>query len=955
MVPVVVIIVVLVVAWLVGTRLYVDLLFFRETGFRKVFTTVLGTRVLLFVLGGLLLGAAVGVNVYLAYRMRPPFRPTSLEQQNLDRYRSALGPVRVPLLIVVVALAVLLGGGAAQTHWQTWLLWRHGHSFGHVDPQFHRDVSYYAFTYPLERFILGALFHAVLLAILVSAVTHYLWGGIRLQTPGDKAVPAAKAHLSVLLGLLVLLKAWAYYLDRFGLNFSTRGFVTNGASYTDINIVLPAKLVLLAISIVCAVLFFANVRLRGWTLPAVSLGLLVFASVVIGGIVPLLVQQLGVKPNEASKEQPYIARNIAETQYAYKLTKGDVTTETYDTKQAGTDQAARTSAAVNEDIRLLDPMVLGPTFEQLQQKKNYYGFAPQLDVDRYTTASGQLQDYVVAAREVDLGGLPVGSQSWINTHLVYTHGQGFVAAQANTVDSQGQPDFSTGSSDLPETGPLAAREAQVYFGEKSPAYSVVDTKTKEIDGAANETNSYAGTGGVGIGGLLRKAVFATRFGDVNLLLNSGLTSSSKILYYRSPRDRVQKVAPWLTVDRNPYPAVVGGRLIWIVDGYTTTDAFPYSAREQLSSATSDSTQQQQGTQSGTVNYIRNSVKAVVDAEDGSVTLYAVDPSDPILQTWMSTFPGTVQPLSAASDELREHFRYPQDLFEVQRQLLARYYVTDPQTFYKQTASYSVPADPVNPAAGSQPPFYLVSQVPGQQSRQFNLVSTYNALSRPNLEAYVSVSSGPGDGADPQSAYGHITLLQLPTEGSGVEQVHNFFTTQTGFTQDESLFNQGNSRVQEGNLLTLPVNGDFLYVEPVYLTAGSQAFPKLKAVLASYKGRLGYSLTLGGALDQAVLGQPGATNQLGSALNGGTTPAPAPSSSAPPVSSAAPTSAPPTPSPSGSLTVQQQIQSLLQQQQMINQQLQQLLPSILGSASAAAAPSSGSATTPPVTPTASASG
>src|SRR5512135_108120 len=571
LVPVLVVLVLLVVLGGVFTRLYTDLLFFRSVGFSKVFGTVLATRVLLFVLFGVLMAVAIGANIVLAHRLRPAIRPLSLEQQNLERYRVALEPYLLLILLVVSGIFGLIAGISASGRWQTWLLWRNGTSFGVKDPQFGRDVSYFAFTYPFQRFVLGFLFTAVILSLVVAAVTHYLFGGIRLQTQGEKVIPAAKAHLSVLFGLFALLKAVAYYLDRYGLAFSPRGVVT-GASYTDVHAVLPAKMILLFISLLCAVLFIYNIFQRGWTLPLLSFGILVLSALVIGGLYPAFVQQFRVRPNESAREAPYIDRNIKATRAAYGIDA--IEPAPYAATTTASAAQIRGDRGTIPNARLLDPNVLSKTYEQLQQIRGYYGFPPTLDIDRYTI-NGKMQDYVVAVRELDQSGLAQDQRNWINLHLTYTHGNGFVAAPANTVDNVGRPVFV--QKDLPPTGPLDIAQSRIYFGELSPSYSLVRTNQPEIDGP----------GGVSIGSTFRRALFALRFREKNLLLSSALRGDSRILYVRNPRERVQKAAPWLTLDGDPYPAVVGGRVLWILDGYTTSDGYPYSERKTLSSVTSD--------------------------------------------------------------------------------------------------------------------------------------------------------------------------------------------------------------------------------------------------------------------------------------------------------------------------------------------------------------------------------
>lgn len=870
--------------------LYVSWLWFGETGYRLVFNAILRTRILLFFLFGVLMAAVVGGNLVLAYRVRPPFRPMSLEQQNLERYRSVIEPRRRMWLGAVAALVGLFAGISAQGRWQVWQLWRHGQRFGVEDPQFHRDIAYFAFTYPFQRLVLGFLFTAVLLSLLGALVVHYLFGGLRLQTPGERVTPAARAHVSVLLGIFVLLKAAAYYLDRYGLAFSERSAAkVTGASYTDINAVLPAKTILMIIAVLCALAFIANVWFRNFQLPAIALVLLILSSVLIGGAYPALIQQFQVKPNADQKEKTYIFRNIASTRQAYGIDK--VETITIDPQ---TNPSADSIASIRNHTRLLDPNVLSPTYDQLQRILNFYGFANKLDIDRYTI-NGNTQDYIVGVRELAPSKLTGNQRNWINRHLVYTHGNGFVAAPASTVTADGQPDFTT--KDLPTTGDIKVSRPQIYYGELfGDTYSIVgrnsDEKDREFDlpgeGGSDIKSTYAGSGGVKIGGLINRLAFAWHYKERNILFSSAISDKSKILYVRDPRDRVEKAAPFLKADGDPYPVVINGRILWMVDAYTTIDGYPYSEHTQLGEATQDSLTGRgtRGQPRQEINYIRNSVKATVDAYDGTVRLYQFGPRDPVLETWKRIFPGIIQPESAMPDGLRDHLRYPEDLFKVQRALIARYHVSDPVQFFASQGFWEVPEDP-NPMTNSsepQPPYYILAQGPGQQRSTFQLTSTLNALKRPNLAAYVSVSSDKAD-------YGTIRVLELRSNTTvpGPKQAQSQFSSNTDVAQSVSLLDQRGSNVIYGNLLTLPVGGGMLYIEPLYVQGQGNAYPLLRKVLAAFGDKVAYEDTLPQALDK-IFG-PDAGQQAPDTGRQPTTPSPAPSASSPPSS--------PTPGPSAS--------------------------------------------------------
>ncbi len=854
--PIVIAVVILLALLAAGASLYTDLLWFREVGFSDVFTTTLRTKLLLFVVFGTAMAAIVGANIVIAHRLRPPFRPTSLEQQNLDRYRVATEPYLLVIVIAVSALIGLLAGVNATGSWRTWLAWRNQVSFGVKDPQFGRDIAYFAFTYPFQRVVLNVLFGALITSVVASAVTHYLFGGIRIQTAGEKVTAPARAHLSVLFGILVLLKGAAYYLDQFGLAFSSRGVVT-GASYTDVKAELPALRILMVIALICAGLFIYNLRSRGWALPAIGIGLLVLSSLVIGGIYPAFIQRIRVRPNEIAREAPYIQRNIDATRRAYGIDGAE-----YQPYQARTSLTAAQLRADKDTIphaRLLDPNHLQPTFEQLQQIRAYYGFTSTLDIDRYTV-KGETQDYIVAARELDQRALQADQRNFINERLTYTHGYGFVAAPANTADTFGAPSFSI--RDIPTKTPITlTREPRIYYGELSPSYSVVGTDQPEIDrpSESNEsqpsTNTYDGKGGVDIGGRLRRLLYAVKFREPNLMLSSSLTDRSKILYNRNPRDRVAKVAPFLQLDQDPYPAIVDGKILWIVDGYTTTDGYPYAELKEFGAVTRDS---RGGTLQGRINYIRNSVKATVDSYDGTVTLYAWDDVDPVLKTWAKAFGSTLRPKSEMPKELVEHLRYPEDLFKVQRDLISQYHVAEARAFYTKEDFWGVPDDPNAARAGiPQPPFYLLLRVPGQDKASFDLTTVLVARNRPNLAAYVSVSSDQAD-------YGKIRILQLPRDVNipGPGQVASAIESKPEVSQSLSLLRGGGSNVILGNLLTLPVGGGLLYIEPVYVQAsGGESYPLLRKVVVSFGDKIGYADTLALALDQ-VFGEGAAPPTTG---------------------------------------------------------------------------------------------
>jgi uncharacterized membrane protein (UPF0182 family) len=845
------------------TNVYVDYLWFDETGFTEVFWTELQTRALLFAVAGVATGGLTALAIYLAYRFRPTFRPMSLEQQNLERYRQSFEPRRTLVLTSVAVVLGLFAGFTAQGSWETWLQFRNSTDFGQTDPQFGLDISFFVFDYPFYRLLLSFGFAIVILALIGSLLTHYVFGGLRLQTPGQKLTSAAMVQLSVLLGLFVALKAVAYWLDRYALVYSDRGGLFTGASYTDVNALMPAKTILVFAAAVCAVAFFANVVVRNFRLPAAALVLLLISSLVIGVAYPAIVQQFVVRPSADQREADYIARAIESTREAYDLT--DVEYVQYAQQETGeqVDPAAALAELRNDtetipNARLLDPNVLSATFTARQQIRNVYGFPEKLDIDRYRIG-GETQDYVVAVRELNSEGLSENQDTWINRHTVYTHGNGFVAAPANEVvagQEGGEPRFTT--RDLPTVGDIEVEQPRIYYGELMQDYSVVGApegaEPREFDlpegsdGEGQINNTYGGQGGVEIGSFFRQLTFAIFYRERNFLLSSAVNEASKVLYVRDPMDRVEKAAPFLTVDGDPYPAVIDGRVVWILDGYTTSGSYPYSEQMELGEAATDALTGTGTTAlpNETFNYIRNSVKATVDAYDGTVTLYEWDERDPVLQTYMKAFPDLVEPRDAMPAELEGHVRYPEDLFKVQRDILTRYHVSDPGDFYSQNDRWAVPADPTQDTQEPQPPYYILAQRPGDPQASFQLTSALNAFRRENLSAFVSASSAP-------ETYGQIQVLTLPgnTPFRGPQQVQQSFITNNQVRPDLTLFNSAESRAVFGNLLTLPIGDNgLLYVEPLYVEGtGENSFPLLQKVLVNYGDRVGYADTLAEALDQ----------------------------------------------------------------------------------------------------------
>ncbi|KAB2343398.1 UPF0182 family membrane protein [Actinomadura rudentiformis] len=862
-VPVLVALAILLVAFMVFTSIWTNLLWYRSVGFSSVYTTQLWARVLLFLGAGLLMAVVVGANMVIAYKLRPAYRPLSVEQQGLERYRAVVDPHRKLIAGGLLGLLGLLTGSSVAGQWPVFLAFLNRTSFGLEDPQFHKDISFYVFTYPFLRLVLGVVFATVILSILASVAVHYLYGGLRLQGPGDKASGPARAHLSVLVGLFVLLKAFAYWFDRYGLAHSERGVVT-GASYTDVNALLPAKTILALIALICAALFFVNITRRGMMLPGVGFTLLVVSAILVGGVYPLLIQQFQVKPDELAKERQFIARNIEATRAAYGV--DGVKPEVYGATPA-TDAkklTAESGRLQSDGVRLLDPNVVGETFQRLQQGRNFYKFPDPLDVDRYKVDNKTI-DTIVALREVS--GAPAGQQSWVKDRLVYTHGYGFVSAYGDRIAAGGNPDFVTKDMPVSPAAKIKVDKPQIYFGERSPGYSVVGGQgQQELDFPDDKSpggqayTQYEGSRGVPIDSFFNKLLFATKFQEKNLLLSGAIKSGAKILYNRNPREMVQRTAPWLTLDGDPYPAVVNGRILWILDGYTTSNGYPYSEQTSLGDATRDTVTDTRSAvarqANDRINYMRNSVKATVDAYDGTIHLYQWDDKDPVVQTWMKVFKGTVEPKSAIDKVpgLKDHFRYPQDMFKVQRRILAKYHVTEPGPFFNGEGFWSVPEDP-GAKGKTQPPYYQALRMPGDSAPQFSLTSVFTPRGRGNLAAFMAVDTS----ADPA----RIRVLELPRNSlvDGPELVQGSFGSDPGVQAQLLPLKQSGTTLVYGNLLTLPFADGILYIEPVYAKVsggtGQQPYPILRKVLVRY----GEKSAAGDNLADALKGVFGGTGTV----------------------------------------------------------------------------------------------
>jgi uncharacterized protein len=821
---------------------YTDFLWFDSLDQGGTWRSLLSARVVPALVFTVVFFVIMLASLTIADRLAPKYRSMGPEDELVERYQQFVAPYQGRIRVGVSLFFALIAGVGVSSQWQEWVLFTNRVDFGVKDPQFDQDIGFYVFQLPFLRFIFDWLFAGLVIVLLVTAVAHYLNGGIRFQSPFQRVTPQVKAHVSVILAVMALVKTAQYYLDRFNLNFSDRGVVT-GASYTDVKAQLPALNLLIFISIVAAGLFIWNIWRRGWVLPIIAVGLWGFVSIVIGTIYPAGVQKFRVEPNEFQNEEEYIERNIAATRAAFGL--DSVKSEAFDYQQDLDAAVVSENSASIENARLWDPAVTQATYQTLQGLQTFYKIE-DVDIDRYRVGDTTRQ-VVLSAREINSDELP--SQSWVNQHLVYTHGYGVVAAPTNAA-VDGNPEFLVSGIPVPQDAPIAVEQPDLYFGEQQPGYSLVDAKQREFDypreGRTDATTRYNGDDGVKLDNVFRRAAFALRFGDINPLISGQIGSDTKVLYVRDVKDRVEKLAPFLDFDADPYPVVTGGRVVWLLDAYTTTNRYPYA---QKTSGPGD-------TGLGhTFNYVRNSVKATVDAYDGTVRFYVIDAKDPLIRAYRKAFPDLFTDFDKMPEDLQAHLRYPEDLFRVQSEVYSNYHVTESRRFYQGSAKWLLSPDPgsgqltaaqLRAAATTTPgrrgatstgnrmrPYYLNISLPGEQEPSFIILQPFVPVSAGNrqtrLVSFMVARSDPG-------AYGQMTAYEMPQGQSvlGPVQIDNRIKSTTEISRQLSLLNQQGSTVIQGSLQLIPVGNSILYIRPFYVQgAGDGSFPQFRFVVVAY--------------------------------------------------------------------------------------------------------------------------
>jgi uncharacterized membrane protein (UPF0182 family) len=847
---------------------YTDVLWFREVGLTSVLWKSIRTQAVVGFAAGLVVMAIIWANLVLASRLGPTYRVSAadplrpdptyrvsaadpLRPDPLDRYRQAFAPYLRWLRLAVAAFIGLISGIVASSQWEAVLLWMNRVDFGTTDAQFGKDAGFYVFELPLYTSVLQQLSSVLVIALLLSVATHYFQGAIRPDRKLAAINSGALAHISILLGAIALVKAVQYWLGQYELAFSTRG-VVSGPSYTDIHAQLPALKLLAIISIISAVLFIANIWARRISLPLAAVAIWILFAFLAGGVWPWAIQRFSVQPQEFVREEPYIERNIAATREGFGL--DEVGTEPFAASDDLTSEEIQENPQLLQNVRLWDPSVLAEAYEQLQAIRPYYSF-PDVDVDRYEI-EGETRQVLISARELSQDELPESSRTWSNLRLQYTHGYGIVSSLASAATSSGQPSFLV--KDVPGTvssgaETLEVEQPSIYFGERfdSGAYSVVNTDQEEIDYPSDEgvaRSQYAGEGGVELSGLLRKLAFAIREADTNMVLSGLITNESRVLYYRNIRDRVLRAAPFLDLDHDPYVAVVDGRLVWIVDAYTTSSHYPYAERYDVG----ESVQEAPGGLGGRINYVRNSVKVVVDAYDGTMDFHIVDDEDPLIAAWQKAFPDLFTE-EEPSDDLRAHFRYPEDLFELQSNVYLPYHIDDPEDFYAREDEWEIPKradaiveadEGIQLAVGDDEvdSTYLLIKLPGSTEQEFVLTRPMTPRSKRNMVAILAARSDP-------DRYGEIFTLEFPRQTlvPGPVQITSLINQDEKISPTLSLLRQRGSLVSFGSLVTLPIAESILYIQPLFITAEDVGIPELKfVVLVS-----GSEVVMGGTFEEAL--------------------------------------------------------------------------------------------------------
>ena len=815
--------------------LYTDWLWFGEVGYRDVFVKTLSLRGSLFAALAITVLVFLYANLTFAARTAAPDVIWELEDQLGLPSRVIIEPLIRRFLPIVLVLIALASGMRATVHWETVLGYFNATPFGVTDPLFGRDLGFFVFVLPLWQLVYGWAITLVTSTIVLTLAVYVLLRSLVLTSRGPRLAAGARTHLLLLGALALALKAVGFWLDRFELVFSPRGIVF-GAAYTDIYASLPVLGALAVFAVLCAVACAAQIARSGLRLVAGGLIALVLVWVVGLGVYPALLQRLRVTPNELAAERPFIEHNIRMTRQAYGLDR--IVEREFPADETLDARALERNSATIKNIRLWDHRPLLRTFAQLQEIRTYYKFM-DVDNDRYVV-NGEYRQLMLSPRELSYQHLQ--SRIWINEHLTFTHGYGAVVGPVNRITAEGLPEFLVKDIPPQSTGgfPTITRP-QIYYGEVSNEYVLVKTKSQELDypsGDQNVYTTYTGAGGIPLSSFLRKVLFAVRFGEIKMLLSNDLTDQSRIMIHRTVVQRVRQIAPFFRYDRDPYIVVDDdGRLIWILDGYTTTSRYPYSDPVP-----------------GVGNYMRNSVKVTIDAYDGTVIFYRADETDPIVRAYGSAFPGLLKPLDKMPEGLRRHIRYPEDFFGIQARKYATYHMLDPQVFYNKEDLWAVPRRAIEGRDRDMEPYYTIMRPPGEQKEEFILLTLFNPARRDNMIAWMAARSDPPN-------YGSLIVFNFPKQKLvyGPRQIDARIDQDPIIAQQLALWGQRGSTVIRGSLLAIPIDQSLIYVQPLYLAASEQgALPELRRVIVAYGNQIAMEPTLEQSLSRIFGGRPSVT-------------------------------------------------------------------------------------------------
>jgi uncharacterized membrane protein (UPF0182 family) len=812
-----------------GISLYTDWLWFQEVGFTQVFTTTLTFKFILALVSGGLFALVIYFNVKLAAQ-----EPKGMRFLNHDNLIELPGPELVEpllqrLLLPVTVLLGLFAAPHAAGQWESFLLFLNSVPFGLEDPVFGRDIGFYVFRLPALTALYNWLIFTLGFTFMVTAFTYLVYRGVQYTPRGLFLSKRARPHLLCLVAIFLLVKAGGYLLDTFELLYSPRG-AAFGASYADIYASLPALRILALLALVGAGLSLFQIYRPGFKYLFSGLGALILVHIVGLNLYPSFLQRFRVVPNEIDAERPFIQRSIQFTRRAYGLDK--VESKDFPAEEQLTAADLKRNDLTIKNIRLWEHRPLLATYAQLQEIRTYYKFV-DVDNDRYLI-DGTYRQVMLSAREISHQHLP--SRIWINEHLTYTHGYGVVFGPVNQVTREGLPEFFI--KDIPPVsdGPIKITRPEIYYGELANDYVFVKTKAQELDYPAGDKNiytNYEGKGGVPVHSFWRKLLFSARYATLRIALSNDITRESRILYHRQIQERVKKIAPFITFDRDAYLVIAqGGRLFWIVDGYTTSNRYPYSEPTWRKG-----------------NYIRNSAKAVVDAYDGTVSFYLSDPEDPIILAYAKVFPGLLKPLEAMPEELRAHIRYPQDLFVIQARMYATYHMQDPQVFYNKEDLLSIPRKTVDGHETDMEPYYTIMRLPGESKEEFVLLLPFTPNKKDNMRAWLAARSDPPH-------YGKLIALNFPKAKLvyGPKQIDARIDQDASISQQLSLWNQRGSQVIRGSMLAIPIEQSLLYVQPLYLAAEKGSLPELKRVIVAFGNQIAMEETLEQSLQRIFGGR-----------------------------------------------------------------------------------------------------